>query len=261
MPIPHRLAARTAVVIAALIGAVMLSLSIAPPASAAPSHRFWGYFQLKGSSWEFAQKGADQMKPADGSVEGWRFALAGQTDTRTPRDTVTFKEICQDTKAKEGTKRVGVVLDFGRTADAESGKPPQPTMACAQVPTAATGAEVLAKVAPVRAEKGMTCGILNWPAKGCGGEVKDVPAAAKAKDKPVQITAQLGSSGASPTDPQAAAKQQPNADEEEGEEGEEGEEEEGSSAPVFIGVGVVIVLILGASTLVAKRRRKDIESA
>lgn len=259
MTIAHRLAARTAVVIAALIGAVMLSLSIAPPASAAPAHRFWGYFQLKDGSWEFAQKGADQVKPADGSVEGWRFALAGQTDTRTPRDTVTFKEICQDTKAKSGTKRVGVVLDFGRTADAESGKPPQPTKACAQVPTGATGAEVLAKVAPVRAEKGMTCGILNWPAKGCGGEVKEVPAAAKAKDKPVQITAQLGSSGATPTDDaKAAAKQQPNADEEEG---EEGEEEEGSSAPVFIGVGVVIVLILGASTLIAKRRRKDVESA
>lgn len=259
MTIAHRLTARTAAVIAVLIGAALLALSLAPSANAAAAYRFWGYFQQKGDSWSFAQKGADQVKPADGSVEGWRFALAGQTDTRAPRDMVTFKEICADTPAKDGTKRVGVVIDFGRAADAESGKPPKPVAHCAQVPTKATGAQVLADVTDVRTGKGMTCGIGGWPAKGCGGEVKEVPAAAKAKDGKVDIAvAQQNPASDTAASATPAAGDEP-AEGEEGEEGEEEEEEEGSPVP-FVIAGVVIVVLLGAAAMIAKRRRTDVES-
>lgn len=261
MTIVHRLRARTAVLCAAVLGAVLLSLSLAPPANAAPAYRFWGYFQLKGDTWSFAQKGADQTKPADGAVEGWRYALAAQTDTRTPRDAPTFGEICAGTKAKKGTKRVGLVLDFGRPADAGSGagkRPAQAGKACAQVPTDATGAEVLAAATgKVRVEKGMTCAILDWPAKGCGGQVKDVPAAAKAKDKPIQITAQLGTSegptGTSSPSGAAAAKQ--------ADQGEKGDGEEETSPLPFVLAGGAIVLLLGAAAVVAKRRRQDVDAA
>ncbi|WP_018156212.1 SCO2322 family protein [Demetria terragena] len=234
MTIVHRVATRTAAAFAAFLGAMLFALSVAPTADAASAYRFWGYFQLKDGAWAFSTKGPDQVKPADGSVEGWRYALAGPTDSRAPRDTVSFKEACAGTPAKEGTKRVGVVIDYGRTADAESGTPPKPVAECAQVPAAANGSQVLAAVTDaVRVEKGLTCGVDDWPAKGCGGEVKTVPAAAKAKDKPVSITA-------------PAAKET---------------DEDSSSAPILIGGGVVLVLLLGGGAAVAMRRRQSAESA
>ena len=227
--IPARLRVLLMAVLATLLGAGLLT-ALAPSADAA-TYRYWGYYQLKDGKWAFSPKGANQTTPADGSVEGWRFAVAGETDSRMPRGTVTFDQVCGSTDATDGTKRVAVVLDYGRPADAESGTPPKPVAECAQVPTNATGEAVLAEVASVRKEKSLVCGIDSWPASGCGGEVKTVSNAAKAADDQVTIAV--------------------------------AENDEGSSStPIILAVAAgVLLLALLAGLLLAQRRRKRVESA
>lgn len=168
--------------LAGLVGAGANAASAAPTSAA---YRFWGYFQLRDGSWAASTKGADAVVPAEGTVEGWRWAVSGQSP-RPPRGSVTFAQVCGSTPVSAGTKRVAVVVDPGRAADAASGTPAKPWAACAKVPTAATGAAVLAAVAPVRLDKGMVCGIDGWPATGCSDQVARVSAAQAAADDRVQ---------------------------------------------------------------------------
>jgi hypothetical protein len=190
-------AALALVVTTLVVGLVTL---VVPAGSAsAAAYRYWGYFQLNGTTWQFATKGPDQLTPADGSVEGWRFAVAGESDTRTPRVTTTFDAICGATAAKSGSKRVAVVIDYGRPADqADGSTPPPPVGRCAVVPTAATGAEVLAAVATVRSQDKLVCALDGIPATGCGDAVKTVPAAAAAADTPTTLPPNTPSATASP---------------------------------------------------------------
>lgn len=237
---------RAVLAAAGVVMAIMIGIAVAPQASAA-TYRYWGYWQLKGTSWAFATKGPDQVKAADGSVEGWRWAVAGETDTRTPRGTVTFDQVCQATPAKAGTKRVAVVVDFGRPADAETGKPAAPHAECAQVPADATSAAVLAAVSTVRIDKGMTCGIDNWPAAGCGGEVKTVSAAAKAADDKATI-AVPSSAKAAPT-PAVDAAPQP----------AESEAASSNKGLVTTLAAAAVVLLALAGLLLTLRRRRATE--
>ena len=215
-------------VVVGLLLAVML-----PGAADAAAYRYWGYFQLSGDTWQFAPKGPDQTKPADGSVEGWRHAVGEEGSTRTPRVKVTFDDICGDTKAKSGEKRVAVVIDYGRVADTENGeKPPAPVGECAQVPTAATGAEVLADVADVRSEQALVCAIDEFPATGCGGEVKKVSAAAKAPDEPVELKTDQASTSSAPKS-----------------------DDDGSRTGTWIGIGVAVLAVIALGVTALLRRR------
>jgi hypothetical protein len=221
---------------AALTAVIGLLLAVLLPAASAQAatFRYWGYFQLSGESWQFASKGPDQTKPADGSVEGWRFAVGTEGDTRTPRATATFEDLCADTKAKDGQKRIGVVIDYGRAADHEDGKePPAPVGHCAQVDTAATGAEVLSDVAQVRSQDSLVCAVDQVPTKGCGGEVKQVSAAAKAPDTPVELKAEQPASSKDATT-----------------------QDEGSRTGTWIGIGVAVLAAaaLGVTALVRRRQ-------
>ena len=158
----------------AAVAALAFGLLTAAPAHAA-TFQYWGYYQLTNGAWVFAQKGSGETNPADGSVEGWRWAIAEESGTppRTPRVTPTFGQVCDATDAQSGMKRVAVVLDYGRAVDGDgTSTPPDVAAECAVVPTAATGAEVLAAVAAVRnGTTGLVCGINGYPATGCGGAV------------------------------------------------------------------------------------------
>lgn len=190
------------VLLAAVVAACLSALTLAPAQAAA--YRYWGFFQLEKGTWAYAQKGPDQTVPKDGAVDGWRFAVADESATRFPRAELTFDQLCGTTPPQSGKKRVGLVLDFGRPADAPDGAtPPQPKASCAVVPTDATSAAVLATAGDVRAEKGLVCGVDGYPASDCGGAVKDVSAEAKAKDEPITIAAPSAapSAGASPGAP------------------------------------------------------------
>ncbi|MEO6955514.1 MAG: SCO2322 family protein, partial [Antricoccus sp.] len=129
--------------------AALLTVILPAGTARAEAYQYWGYYTLSNGQWQYAQTGPDQTNPTDGSVEGWRFAVASQDDARPPRGTVTFSAVCGSTKAVDGKKRVAVVIDYGRKADATGATPKKPMASCAQVPAAATGADVLAAVSTV----------------------------------------------------------------------------------------------------------------
>jgi len=134
--------------------------------------RFWGYYQWTDDAWTFAQIGPADAAPADGAVEGWRYAVAG-AEPRFPRADGDFELICGATDADAGEKRVAVVIDYGTEADSEDGsEAPAAEGACAVVADDATGADVLADVTEVRVDdSGLTCGLGGYPQQGCGGPV------------------------------------------------------------------------------------------
>jgi hypothetical protein len=186
------------VVLVALIAAALSALTVAPAQAAA--YRYWGFYQLADGAWTFAQKGPDQTVPKDGSVDGWRFAVADEASTRYPRAVLTFDQVCGSTPAEAGKKRVGLVVDFGRPADAADGAtPPEPKALCAVVAADATSAAVLATAGDVRTEKGLVCGVAGYPTTDCGGAVKEVSPEAKAADQPVTIAAPASTPSATPS--------------------------------------------------------------
>ena len=145
------------IVLAALTGMV----GLAPRAAAEDGYRYWGYYQWSNGTWAYAQKAADGLTPADGAIEGWRFAKATSSSPRTPRAAGDFDKICAGVAPAQGKKRVAVVIDQGTAEDAPTpaDKPNgEVDGTCVLAPLAATGADVLAQVAPVRKEK-LTCGI------------------------------------------------------------------------------------------------------
>lgn len=230
---------------AALLALLLSTVALATPAQAADAYRFWGYYQLGGGTWAFATKGPDGTTPADGSVEGYRFALGDTSTPRLPRAVVTFDQACASTPAAAGRKRVGVVVDFGREADArEPGTAvPAPYATCVSVPTAATGAQVLAAAAKPRVDKAMVCGIDGYPASGCSDTVADVPAAARAADQPVTIAVR-GASSSSSGGPSSAASASTSTS-------------SSSTTAYAVGVVAVLALLAAAAWAMARRRRTD----
>jgi hypothetical protein len=134
--------------------------------------RFWGYWQNKNSSWAFATVGPAQAKPANGTVQGWRYARSSGASGVPPRARPDFEEICGSERAEQGRKRIAVVIDYGERSDAPPGQsqgPPAAKTDCAVVDSAATGADVLAAVArPQSDAKGLICAIDAYPAGACG---------------------------------------------------------------------------------------------
>ncbi|MFI6246574.1 SCO2322 family protein [Streptomyces sp. NPDC051016] len=154
-----------------LLMAVVALCAVAVPAQAV-GYRYWSFWERDGSRWTYATQGPSTARPADGSVEGFRFAVSEDSaDASQPRGTADFGSICGGTDAVAGKKRVGLVVDFGTTADAPSGeRPPARRTACAVVATDATTAEALAAVAkPLRYDaNALLCAIAGYPEKGCG---------------------------------------------------------------------------------------------
>ncbi len=209
-PTAHRGPWRIA--LALLLAAAFAALTVAP--AQATAYRYWGFYQLTDAKWVFAQKGADQTNPKDGSVEGWRFAVGDESSSRLPRATVTFEQVCAATPAQDGNKRVALVVDFGRAADSADGAtPPDPKAVCAVVPTASTSTDVLRAAGDLRMDKGLLCAIAGYPAAGCGEEVKQVSPEAKAPDAAVTLalptasassTSEPSTTGSSTTEPSAS---------------------------------------------------------
>ncbi len=214
--------------------AVALVLLIVSPAQAA-AFRYWGYYQWQDNAWVFGQAAPDQTTPADGSVEGWRFAVTDEQSVRMPRADGDFDAICSDTEAGSGEKRVAVVIDYGTAEDSANGdEPPAPRGECAVVPSDANGATVLAAVAEVRIENALVCGLDGWPATGCGDPVEG--AAPTGAEEPVLL--QL------PGESELSA----------------GTEDDGGMSGgtwALIGVGAAAVITLAAGAMRLNRRNAD----
>ncbi|THA83360.1 SCO2322 family protein [Streptomyces sp. A0592] len=169
---------------AALALGIVLALLAAAPALAA-GYRYWSFWDgAAGGQWSYASQGPSLARPADGSVQGFRFAVSkdAATEAAKPRAAADFEAVCGATAPAEGRKRVALVIDFGVQADAPSGEVvPQeaPRTACAQVAPEATTAEALAAVAkPLRYNSAaLLCAISGYPQHGCGEQIAETGAA------------------------------------------------------------------------------------
>jgi hypothetical protein len=238
MTAPLRLTSRALRLVLSLLVGLLLAGTVATPAHAEDGYRFWGYYQWTNGQWAFAQKGADQVVPADGSVEGWRFALGG-AKPRVPRAAGDFEAICGKTPAEDGKKRVALVVDPGTPRDAVAGDTPGPaTGTCVVTDPKSTGVQVLAAAGPVRIEKGLTCGIAGYPSKSCGDQVKNIDVPATDAPVTLEIKSAVGSSAA----PAASTASTSDND--------------SSSTPwMGIVIAIVVVVLLAGGGLVLNRRR------
>ncbi|MEW2291388.1 SCO2322 family protein [Streptomyces sp. NPDC006743] len=214
---------------ALLLAAVVLLSAAAGPARAA-GYRYWSFWDRDGSAWTYATQGPSTARPADGDVQGFRFAVSQDSqDAAKPRGTADFAAVCSGTPAQGGSKRVALVLDFGTRADAPSGEtPPAPRTACARVPSDATTAEALAAVAkPLRYDtNALLCAISGYPRQGCGEQVAAGGGAKATGGEPSPDTA-----------------------------GTAGKKDDGGPSVGLVAGGAVVVVLAGAALWQARRRR------
>ena len=138
-----------------------------------------------------------------------------------------------DVAAVDSQKRVAVLVDFGVEADAREGEqPPAPYAACAQVPSNATGMQVLDAVADVRSETSdfgpALCGIDGYPA---AGDCFTSTSQASPADEGFVDFAVVG----------------------EDEPAEEGEDDEDSNLPLLLGAAALVVVLAGGGVFLARR--------
>ncbi|MEU5423914.1 SCO2322 family protein [Streptomyces sp. NPDC001407] len=160
--------------LAALLLAGVLAVLTVAPAQAA-GYRYWSFWDGHGKDWAYATQGPATARPADGDTIGFRFAVSEDSkNAAKPRTAPDFGAVCDRTPAKDGDKRVAVVLDFGTPADAPAGETPPPARtACAQVGKDASAGEALAAAAkPLRYDSAaLLCAIAGYPKSGCGEQV------------------------------------------------------------------------------------------
>ncbi len=184
-------AVRTAALIVAI---AVASISCAVPAQASSSYRYWSYWKSVDSTWQFANEGAGTYRPKDGSVQGWRFAISegANSSTRPPRSNLTFDQICQGVQAEPGQRRVGLVIDYGTTADAPSGEqPPALVSKCVVIADYQTSIQVMsaAKLAFRASTTGFICGISGYPRNECGVVIANPANKPKSNSSSTQATA------------------------------------------------------------------------
>ena len=164
---------RSIAAVAFIATAARMPVVAAGPAAAA-AYRYWSYWLGSDTGWSFAHVGPAFRSPADGTVEGWRFAINGVTGDNLPGFSPDFAEVCGDTPAQEDRKRVALVVDPGSTADAINGEAtPGPWAICIVAESRATGYDILRAATTVRAERGLICGIGGYPSRGCADIVAD----------------------------------------------------------------------------------------
>ncbi|MDF3146272.1 MULTISPECIES: SCO2322 family protein [unclassified Streptomyces] len=160
-----------------LLLTALVLLTGAAQAAHATGYRYWSFWDRDGDTWAYATQGPSLARPSDGDVQGFRFAVSEDSkDAAKPRGAAEFAVICARTPAQDGKKRVALVIDFGKAADAPSGEtPPARRTACARVAPDATTAEALAAVAkPLRYDtNALLCAISGYPEKGCGEQVAE----------------------------------------------------------------------------------------
>ncbi|WP_442809402.1 SCO2322 family protein [Streptomyces sp. NBC_01335] len=231
---------RAAALVALTALAAVVTLCVAGTAQAA-GYRYWSFWEGDGSRWAYATQGPSLVRPEDGAVQGFRFAVSEDSgDAARPRRTPDFAAVCGDTPAKDGSKRVALVIDPGTAADAPAGEqPPALRTACARVAPDASTAEALASVAkPLRYDSAaLLCAISGYPETGCGEQISG-----DASPAPTGAASSASSPAASSTASSTASG------------GAEGGDGGGPSVGVVAGIGAVVVL--GAAAVFQARRRR-----
>ena len=179
---------------AATLSALALAgaLSVAAlPAEASTSYRYWSYWHADAGSpqWRYAVEGSGTRIPGDGSVEGWRFGIAADSETSQPGLDPDFAAVCAGVEASDGHKRVAVVIDSGSLVEAPEGEAPGSIRtACVVAAASATGLQVLQQVTTVRMDAGFVCGIDGYPARECAPLVELPDSSAQPSNRPAGAT-------------------------------------------------------------------------
>ncbi|WP_425834457.1 SCO2322 family protein [Streptomyces fractus] len=207
----------------------LLAMTVAPAQAA--GYRYWSFWERDGAqkAWTYATSGPSQTKPSDGDVQGFRFAVSEDSkDAKQPRGSASFSDICADTPAMDGKKRIALVIDAGTSVDAPAGEtPPKPRTACAQVAEDATSADALAAVAkPLRYDSSaMLCAISGYPKSGCGEQVAAKPTEASPRSTSAKDSATQS-------------------------------HDDGGGPSVGLIAGIAVVVVLGVAAGVRARRRR-----
>ncbi|MEW1887994.1 SCO2322 family protein [Streptomyces sp. NPDC085659] len=230
---------RVARALALLVVGAVLALLGAGAAQAA-GYRYWSFWEGSGKGWSYATQGPSLVRPDDGSVQGFRFAVSADSqDASKPRSAPDFAKVCADTPATDGSKRVAVVIDPGTAADAPDGKTPPPLRtACARVAKDASSAEALAAVAkPLRYDaSAMLCAISGYPSTGCGEQVSQTGGGTDGG------ASNGGTDGGSEAPTSTASSAEAHGD------------DGGPSVGILVGIGAV--LLLGIAAVAQARRRR-----
>lgn len=159
--------------------AMMIATSIAGLGAAsaqATSYRYWTYWLGSDSGWSFSNLGPAFRTPADGSVEGWRFAVTQTVGGAPPRAAASFNDICGDTPAVADRKRVALIVDPGSPSDAPPGENGGAAWAsCVVAAPNATGFDILTAKISVRTQRGLICALGTFPATECAPVIRDDP--------------------------------------------------------------------------------------
>ena len=231
------IALRSSIVVLVLLAVGLLT---APPAQAA-AFRYWTYWHSPSAGWTFASDGPASAVPADGAVEGWRFAVTTQAGSSAdpPGEEPAFASICGDTPAQLGRKRVGLVIDPGPGAIAPDGQTPPPvTVTCVVAPTDATGFAILQSVVNVRTQSGLICALAEYPTGECAPVLDDATAQRIDQALAQTPTAPAAVSTAAPASSTATAQDR--------------------GSPVAT-IAVAVLLIAGAAAWALLRRRSHQE--
>ncbi|MGW1376356.1 SCO2322 family protein [Streptomyces sp. NPDC002446] len=234
-----------------LLAGTVTGLTAGP--AQAQEYRYWSFWDGKsGGSWAYATQGPGTARPADGAVEGFRFTVSADSAAAgKPRAAADFDAICRDTPAKEGRKRIGIVIDFGTAAEAPRGdRPPKARTECAQVSEDASAGEALAAVArPLRYDSNaLLCAIAGYPKSGCADQLSGSEGSGEQDgSKGADASKGAGSAGSSASG--AAGNGERGADG-----GSAGSGDGGPSAGLLVGGGAVVVL--GAAAVWQARRRR-----
>ncbi|MFI0709573.1 SCO2322 family protein [Streptomyces inhibens] len=256
---------RTRIAGALLLAGTVTGLAAGP--AQAQEYRYWSFWDgkggtgdgggtggkgSKGGSWAYATEGPATMRPADGAVEGFRFTVSADSAAAgKPRAAADFEAICRDTPAKDGRKRIGIVIDFGTAADAPGDeRPPAARTECAQVAEDASAGEALAAVArPLRYDSNaLLCAIAGYPKSGCAEQVSG------SKEAGSTEAGSKGTGSSASSSSGAAADGHGGDAAGSGDNGSGGDDDGGPSAGLLGGIAAVIAL--GAAAVWQARRRR-----
>jgi hypothetical protein len=143
-------------------------------ASAETSYRYWSYWLQNDGVWISANAGAAAVPVVDGSVQGWRFVETGAAlnESAEPSIRPTFLDICGDGETSTDNVRIGLVIDYGTSADnGNTDTPPQVETHCVEISAASSSMQALAQVVDIREEAGFVCALNSYPETGCGEAV------------------------------------------------------------------------------------------
>jgi hypothetical protein len=239
-----RTVSRIALAMLALILTSVALVATSAPANATDYYRYWAYFNVEDGKYVASDKGVGASVPEDGAVEAYRYAAPDLKSPNEPRIDLTevdFEAVCAETAAAESKKRVAVLIDFGVEEDSEGQDVPDPAVACAQVAPKATALQVLQSVAEVRTKSSsfgpLLCGIDGYPAKGCADVV--TKQATPADDGFLNVALNDDSASDAASDTKEASSE---------------EDDDSNNAPLYVGLGIVVVVLVAGGVYVTRRR-------